>query len=108
MQDSPKQHHDIAPRTGAIHASKKHRTPEDELLHQRMLDRLRAGEDVRTDLAAHVSRSVKGGGYDNDLKLDIALDRMIEHACDDLSPQRKFGRRATDLPGTNQASSMLC
>jgi anti-sigma28 factor (negative regulator of flagellin synthesis) len=38
---------------------------------------LKAGGDVRADRVRRVKRAIEAGEYENDLKLNIAIDRMI-------------------------------
>ena len=41
------------------------------------LKRLRAGLDRRTRKVRHLRAAIRAGAYENDLKLSIALDRML-------------------------------
>jgi len=40
--------------------------------------RLRAGEDVRTDKIRTLKSDITTGTYENDLKLSVALDRLLD------------------------------
>lgn len=44
----------------------------------RLLDSLKGGSDVRTDLVARVKADLASGTYDVDGKLDKALDALID------------------------------
>jgi anti-sigma28 factor (negative regulator of flagellin synthesis) len=41
---------------------------------------LRASGDVRKRKVGKVRRAIRAGAYENDLKLQIAIDRMLEEA----------------------------
>lgn len=42
------------------------------------LDALSAGSDVRTDKVASVRQAIESGKYEDDYKLDVAVDRLID------------------------------
>lgn len=45
---------------------------------QNYLSLLNAGSDVRTDKVASVRASIEAGNYEDDFKLNIALDRLLD------------------------------
>jgi hypothetical protein len=45
---------------------------------RRLAKRLRRGQDVRRRKVRRVKLSVQAGAYENDLKLIIAVERMLE------------------------------
>jgi hypothetical protein len=47
---------------------------------QPWLGRLRSNSDVRTDMVKRIRRSIRSGHYENDLKLQIALERLLRDA----------------------------
>lgn len=57
-------------------------TPADRALAASMLQRLRAGEDLREAMIRRVRRAIAAQDYENPLKLEIAADRMT----DELKP----------------------
>src|SRR5688500_8766524 len=44
---------------------------------RRFLSVMRRGKDVRRDLVRRVREGITAGHYENDLKLEVALDRLI-------------------------------
>lgn len=44
----------------------------------RMLTRLRGGQDLRREKIRRLRRQIRAGAYENDLKLQIALQRLLE------------------------------
>ncbi len=57
----------------------------------RLLALLRAGGDARTDKVRRLRRSVRTGAYENDLKLSIAVDRVVRelgHDAVSRAPRR--------------------
>ena len=47
---------------------------------QPWLDRLRSNSDVRSDMVKRIRRSIRAGHYENELKLQIALERLLRDA----------------------------
>ena|GEM_PF-3351921 len=45
---------------------------------RKFMRRLRAGEDVRTDKIRTLKSDITTGTYENDLKLSVALDRLLD------------------------------
>ena len=45
---------------------------------QQMLQSLKAGGDVRAEKVAEVKAAIEAGTYENDQKLDAAIDRMLD------------------------------
>ena len=65
-------------RTRIVHTpAPKKRSRNDRAFAQQLLARLREGEDVRKRKARRVRAAIKVGVYENDLKLKIALERMV-------------------------------
>jgi hypothetical protein len=58
--------------------SKRART--DKALATKMLRQLREGKDARSRKIRRIGASIRAGHYENDLKLQIAVERMIESA----------------------------
>ena len=56
-------------------------------LNRRLLSLLQRGPAVRHEKVAHVRGAIDAGGYDNDLKLQIALDRLIESIEHEIPPR---------------------
>jgi flagellar biosynthesis anti-sigma factor FlgM len=46
--------------------------------HARLLDRLRQMPDVRQDRVDRIRAAIARGGYDNDARLNSAIERLIE------------------------------
>ena len=44
------------------------------------LERLRSNSDVRSDMVRRIRRSIRAGHYENELKLQIALERLLRDA----------------------------
>jgi hypothetical protein len=42
-----------------------------------MMQRLKAGRDVRKSKVRKIRASIRAGSYENNLKLSVALDRML-------------------------------
>ncbi len=53
------------------------RSSDDLATADHLLALLRAGTDARTDKVRRLRRSVRTGAYENDLKLSIAVDRVV-------------------------------
>ena len=53
------------------------RTAADRAAAARYLQMLRAGDDTRTQKIRQIRASVRRRAYENDLKLSIALDRLL-------------------------------
>ena len=53
---------------------------------RRMAKRLRSGGDVRRHKVRRVKLSVQAGAYENELKLMIALERMLDSLKRDRQP----------------------
>ncbi len=64
------------------------RPPRDLALVRQLVDRLRAGEDARLPMIATIRSSMAIEGYENDLKLSVALDKLIEEVLDDVPTTR--------------------
>jgi hypothetical protein len=45
---------------------------------RRMLARLREGRDVRSRMIGRIRSAIRGGTYTNDLKLAVAVQRMLD------------------------------
>jgi hypothetical protein len=58
--------------------SHKRRSRAEKQSAAKMLRLLRTGGDLRSRKARRLRASIRVGGYENDLKLQIALERMIE------------------------------
>ena len=43
-----------------------------------LLKALKSNSDVRTDKVAAVKAQIEQGGYENDHKLDVAVDRLLD------------------------------
>lgn len=50
---------------------------DDIILVAQMVQRLRAGGDLRRSMIRHVRRAIRTGDYENPLKLDVAADRVV-------------------------------
>ena len=59
-------------------STKVKRTRAEKTLATKMLRRLREGDDVRSRKARRLRAAIKVNRYENDLKLQIALERMVE------------------------------
>lgn len=44
----------------------------------RLLERLRVGKDVRAQKVRRLRAAVRAGRYENDLKLAVAVDRLLD------------------------------
>ena len=53
------------------------RSAADVATAERLLTLLRTGGDARIDTVRRLRRSVRTGTYENDLKLSVAVDRVI-------------------------------
>jgi hypothetical protein len=58
--------------------SHKRRSRADKQSAAKMLTLLRAGGDLRSRKARRLRAAIRIGGYENDLKLQVALERLIE------------------------------
>ena len=45
---------------------------------RKLMRRLRSGKDVRKDKIKSLRTDISAGAYENDLKLSIALDRLLD------------------------------
>ncbi len=54
------------------------RLPQDLLVVRRLVARLHRGRDARTGKIASLKRAIGDGDYENDLKLSVAMDRLLE------------------------------
>lgn len=54
------------------------RLPRDVRAVQRLVRKLRTGRDARTDMIARVKDAIGDGDYENDLKLSVAIDRLLD------------------------------
>jgi hypothetical protein len=50
----------------------------DRALAAAMLQRLQRGGDLRTSKVARLRGAIAAGGYENALKLDVAMERLME------------------------------
>jgi DNA-binding transcriptional regulator YbjK len=62
------------------------RPQRDLALVRQLVDRLRAGEDARLPMIATIKSSMASEGYENDLKLSVALDKLIDEVLIDDAP----------------------
>ena len=53
------------------------RSPADLAIAERLLAVLRAGGDARTTKVRHIRRSVRTHTYENELKLSVAVERVV-------------------------------
>jgi hypothetical protein len=58
--------------------TKKRRSRSDRALAAEMLRRLLAGEDLRQRKARRLRGAIRASRYENDLKLQIAVDRLVD------------------------------
>lgn len=56
-------------------------------LDRRVLALLQRSPVVRREKVEHIRGAIDAGGYDNDLKLQIALDRLIESIEHEIPPR---------------------
>jgi hypothetical protein len=56
-------------------------------VNRRLLCLLQRGDDVRHEKVSRLRGAIEAGGYDNDLKLQIALDRLIESIEQEVPPR---------------------
>jgi hypothetical protein len=56
---------------------------EQKMLIARMLEKLRRGSDVRKPKLQRIKRLLVAGIYENDLKLEVAADRILGEVSDD-------------------------
>jgi hypothetical protein len=75
------------PRPSRAHAVDARRRRPTRQLDRRLLALLQRGPAVRTDKVDHIRTAIDAGGYDNDLKLQIALDRLIETIEHEIPPR---------------------
>ena len=59
------------------------RTAAERALAERMLERLRGGADVRARKVRRLRAAVRVKAYENQLKLSIAVDRMVRRSLED-------------------------
>lgn len=59
--------------------SRASRTRKEKALAAKMLRRLRDGHDLRTRKARRLRAAIRVERYENELKLQIALDRLISN-----------------------------
>jgi hypothetical protein len=64
--------------TSAKVEMKVKRTRAEKTLASKMLRRLREGTDVRSRKARRLRAAIRVDRYENDLKLQIALERLVE------------------------------
>ena len=62
-----------------IATSNLSRTRKEKALAAKMLRRLREGHDLRTRKARRLRAAIRVERYENELKLQIALDRLISN-----------------------------
>ena len=72
-------------RTSRAHAVEGRRPARQ--VNRRLLALLQRGPAVRDEKVARVRGAIDAGGYDNDLKLQIALDRLIESIKHEVPPR---------------------
>lgn len=53
-------------------------TPDDVMLVARMVQRIRAGGDLRRLMIRRVRSAIRSGEYENSLKVEIAAGRVVE------------------------------
>lgn len=61
-----------------LHRIRKSYDATERSLAAEMMLRLKRGEDVRVDKIAALRQSLSHDKYENDLKLDIAITRLVE------------------------------
>jgi hypothetical protein len=61
---------------------RRRRTKADCALASRLIELLREGQDIRTRKTRRTRAAIKVRSYENDLKLQVAIERLI----DELSP----------------------
>jgi hypothetical protein len=54
------------------------RLPRDLAAVRKLVQQLRSGHDARTHMIERVRHSINEGDYENDLKLSVAVDRLME------------------------------
>jgi hypothetical protein len=59
-------------------ALRKHRSRSEQAVAKRLLGSLRNGDDLRTRKARRLRGAVRAGRYENELKLAIAMQKLIE------------------------------
>jgi hypothetical protein len=57
---------------------RKRRSRSEQAVAKRLLSRLRNGDDVRTRKTRRLRGAVRAGRYENELKLAIAMQKLIE------------------------------
>lgn len=62
------------------------RLPRDMQAVRKLVAKLRRGGDARIDMVDRVRHSIDEGDYENDLKLSVAIDRLLEELP---TPQEK-------------------
>jgi len=74
-----------APGGGSEGGTPRMRPAEDRLsdrvelsTHARLLDRLRAMPDVRSDRVDAVQEAIQSGAYETDSKMEVAVSRLLE------------------------------
>jgi hypothetical protein len=61
-------------------AAHRARSETDRALAERLLSDAKAGRDVRAFKVGRVRAAIEAGAYENDLKLEVALDRLRDAA----------------------------
>jgi hypothetical protein len=65
--------------TRKIARSKSTRSRKDKALAAKMLHRLREGQDLRSRKARRLRAKIRVERYENELKLQVALDRLLSN-----------------------------
>ena len=55
----------------------KHRSPHEQSAARALLQKMRAGQDLRARKTRRLRGAVRADRYENDLKLAIALDKLL-------------------------------
>jgi hypothetical protein len=74
--DPPKHRHDAACRG---------RSSADRALAERLLSDAKAGRDVRRGKVRRVRAAIEARSYENDLKLEVALERLQDRVREDAA-----------------------
>lgn len=61
------------------------RLPRDVETARRLVARIRKGRDARSQMIGKLRAAIQHGDYENDLKLSVAIDRLLEEN-DSLAP----------------------
>src|SRR5688572_1679420 len=64
-------------RAASSGAPRRGRSPAERALAERLLAAARAGKDVRADKVRRLRSAIDEGAYENNLKLQVALERML-------------------------------